>query len=180
VTGRRRALSLVLNGTFDRALEVATELEDCLVLARDQASGAVGDGGAVALHGVDATLFRVRVLARDLEDAFLEALAIRAPLVGDYDGALESARELVAVLRRVFPLVLDLDEGRYAGVIRNVDHAFACAQVFVTVLEMAEERGPGQPDLTLVGPEGPTETEEMEEQVREQWARILPFEGDRE
>jgi hypothetical protein len=171
VTGRRKALSLVLNGTFDRALDMATELEDRLVLAGDQT-----DGGAVALHGVEATLFRVRVLARDLEDAFLEALAIRAPLVGDYDGALDSARELVAVLRRVHPLALDLDEVRYAGVIRNIDHAFACAQVFVTVLEMAEERGPGQPDLTLVAPETPREAEEMEEQVREQWARILPFE----
>jgi hypothetical protein len=176
VTGRRRALSLVLNGTFDRALELAAELEDCLALANDQASGAIRDGAAVALHGVDATLFRVRVLARDLEDAFLEALAIRAPLVGDYDGALGSARDLVDVLRRVYPLAVDLDDGRYAGVMRNVDHAFACAQVFVTVLEMAEERGPGQPDLTLVTPERSTE---MEEQVREHWARILPFD-DRE
>jgi hypothetical protein len=172
-TGRRKTLSLVLNGTFDRALEVATELEECLVLARDQAGGAVGDGGPVPLHNVDATLFRVRVLARDLEDGFLEALSIRAPLVGDYDGALDSARELVDVLQRVYPLAMDLDDGRYAGVIRNVDHAFACAQVFVTVLEMAEERGPGQPDLTVVRPEGATE---VEEQVREQWARILPFE----
>jgi hypothetical protein len=176
VTGRRKALSLVHNGTFDRALEGAAELEDCLVLAGGQASGAVRDEGAVPLHGVEATLFRVRVLARDLEDAFLEALAIRAPLVGDYDGALGSARELVAVLERVYPLVMDLDKGRYAGVIRNIDHAYACAQVFVTVLEMAEERGPGQPDLTVVAPSRPTETEEMEEQVREQWARILPFE----
>ena len=175
MTGRRKSLSLVLNGTFDHALEVATALEDCLVLAADQASGAVRHGGAVTLHGVDATLFRVRVLARDLEDAFLEALAIRASLVGDYDGALGSARELAAVLRRVYPLAMDLDEGRYAGVIRSIDHAFACAQVFVTILEMAEERGPGQPDLTVVPPERPTETEEMEEQVREQWARILPF-----
>ena len=175
MTGRRKALSLVLNGTFDRALEMATELENCLELARDQASGAVCDGGAVALHSVDATLFRVRVLARDLEGAFLEALAIRAPLVGDYDGALGSARELVAVLQRVYPLAMNLDDVRYAGVFRNVDHAHACAQVFVTVLEMAEERGPGQPDLTVVSPDGSTETEEMEQQVREQWARILPF-----
>jgi hypothetical protein len=167
VTGRRRSLSLVLNGTFDRALEVAAELEDCLLLARDQDS-------------VDATLFRVRVLARDLEDAFMDALAIRAPLVGDYDGALGSARDLVTVLRRVYPLAVDLDDGRYAGVIRNVDHAFACAQVFVTVLEMAEERGPGEPDLAVVTPEESAEAEEMEEQVRVQWARILPFEGDRE
>jgi hypothetical protein len=180
VTGRRRSLSLVLNGTFDRALEVAAELEDCLLLARDQASGAVQDGGAVALHGVDATLFRVRVLARDLEDAFMDALAIRAPLVGDYDGALGSARDLVTVLHRIYPLAADLDDGRYAGVVRNVDHAFACAQVFVTVLEMAEERGPGEPDLTVVSPEGATEAEEMEEQVREHWARILPFEGERD
>jgi hypothetical protein len=163
VTGRRRALSQVLNGTFDRALEVAGELEECLVLATDQATDQAGD----------ATLFRIRVLARGLEDAFLEALAIRAPLVGDYDGALGSARELVAVLRRIYPLAMALDDGRYAGVIRNVDHAFACAQVFVTVLEMAVERGPGQPDLTLVTPARP---EEMEELVREQWARILPFE----
>jgi hypothetical protein len=166
VTGRRRALSQVLNGTFDRALEVATELEECLVLAGDEAGDGAGDEAG------DATLFRVRVLARDLEDAFLEALAIRAPLVGDYDGALRSAQELVAVLRRVHPLAMGLDDGRHAGVIRNVDHAFACAQVFVTVLELAEERGPGQPDLTLVPPAQP---EEMEEQVRGQWARILPF-----
>jgi hypothetical protein len=162
VTGRRRALSQVLNGTFDRALEVATELEECLVLAGRDAGDEAGD----------ATLFRIRVLARDLEDAFLEALAIRAPLVGDYDGALRSAQELVAVLRRAHPLATGLDDGRHAGVIRNVDHAFACAQVFVTVLELAEERGPGQPDLTLVPPAQP---EEMEEQVRGQWARILPF-----
>lgn len=180
MTGRRKALSMVLNGTFDRALELATELEDRLELARDQASGSVRDGAAVPLHSVDATLFRVRVLARNLEDSFLEALAIRAPLVGDYDGALGSARELVDVLCRVYPLAVDLDDGRYAGVISNVDHAYACAQVFVTILEMAEERGPGEPDLTLVTPDGPTGTEEMEEQVREQWARILPFEGDRE
>ena len=173
MTGRRKALSQVLNGTFDRALEVATELEDCLVLANALAGGAARDEGAVALHGVDATLFRVRVLARDLEDAFMEALAIRSPLVGDYDGALESARELVTVLQRVHPLAFDLDYGHYAGVIRNVDHAYACAQVFVTVLEMAEERGPGQPDLTVVAPERPAE---VEEQVREHWARILPFE----
>jgi hypothetical protein len=180
VTGRRKALSQVLNGTFDRALEVATELEDCLVLANALAGGAARDEGAVALHGVDATLFRVRVLARDLEDAFMEALAIRSPLVGDYDGALGSARDLVTVLHRIYPLAADLDDGRFAGVVRNVDHAFACAQVFVTVLEMAEERGPGEPDLTVVSPEGTTEAEEMEEQVREHWARILPFEGERD
>ena len=177
MTGRRRSLSLVLNGTFGRALEVAAELEDCLLLARDHASGAVGEGGAVALHGAEATLFRVRVLARDLEDAFLDALAIRAPLVGDYDGALGSAQDLVTVLRRVYPLAMELDGGRCTGVISNVDHAYACAQVFVTVLEMAEERGPGAPDLAVVAPEGTTETEEMEEQVREHWARILPFDG---
>jgi hypothetical protein len=179
VTGRRRSLSVLLNGTFDRALDVAAELEDCLRLARDQASGAVRDGGVVALHGVDATLFRVRVLARDLEDAFMDALTIRAPLVGDYDGALGSAQDLVTVLRRVYPLAMELDDGRFAGVVRNVDHAFACAQVFVTVLEMAEEHGPGAPDLMVVSPESSTETEEMEEQVREHWARILPFEGER-
>jgi hypothetical protein len=179
VTGRRRSLSVLLNGTFDRALDVAGELEDCLLLARDQASGAVRDGGAVALHGVDATLFRVRVLARDLEDAFMDALTIRAPLVGDYDGALGSARELVTVLRRIYPLAFELDDGRYAGVKSNVDHAFACAQVFVTVLEMAEERGPGDPDLTVVPADGAGDAEEMEEQVREQWARILPFDGER-
>lgn len=167
MTGRRRSLSLVLNGTFGRALEVAAELEDCLLLARDRA-------------GLDATLFRARVLGRDLEDAFLDALAIRAPLVGDYDGALGSARDLVTVLRRIYPLVMDLDDGRYDGVKSNVDHAFACAQVFVTVLEMAEERGPGEPDLTVVPAEGSAEAEEMEEQVREQWARILPFQGERD
>lgn len=162
MTGRRRSLSVLLNGTFDRALDVAAELEDCLLLARDQA---------------DATLFRVRALARDLEDAFLDALTIRAPLVGDYDGALGSARELVTVLRRIYPLAFDLDDGRYAGVKSNVDHAFACAQVFVTVLEMAEERGPG---LTVVPVDGAGDAEEVEEQVREQWARILPFEGERD
>jgi hypothetical protein len=165
VTGRRRSLSLVLNGTFDRALEVAAELEDCLVLVGDQA-------------GADAAMFRVRALARDLEGAFMDALAIRAPLVGDYDGALGSARELVTVLRRIHPLAFALDDGRYAGVKSNVDHAFACAQVFVTVLEMAEERGPGEPDLTVVPAEGSADAEEMEEQVREQWARILPFQGE--
>jgi hypothetical protein len=171
VGGRRRSLSLVLNGTFDRALHVAAELEDCLLLARDQ-----GDGGA------EGTLFRARVLARDLENAFMDALAIRAPLVGDYDGALGAARDLVTVLRRVVPLAFDLDDGHYAGVRSNVDHAFACAQVFVTVLEMAQERGPGEPDLTVVSssPDGPTDSEEVEEQVREQWARILPFQGDRD
>jgi hypothetical protein len=167
VIGRRRSLSLVLNGTFDRALEVATELENCLLPAGDQAR-------------LDATLFRVRALARDLEDAFLDALTIRAPLVGDYDGALGSARELVTVLRRIYPLVMDLDDARYGAVKSNVDHAFACAQVFVTVLEMAEERGPGEPDLTVVPAEGSTDAEEMEEQVREQWARILPFHGERD
>jgi hypothetical protein len=166
VTGRRKALSLVLNGTFDRALEVAAELEDSLLLARDR--------------GVDGTLFRVRVLARDLEAAFVDALAIRAPLVGDYDGALGSARDLVTVLRRIHPLAGALDDGRYAGVRSNIDHAFACAQVFVTVLEMAEERGPGEPDLTVVPADGSAEAEEMEEQVREQWARILPFQGERD
>ena len=167
MTTRRRSLSLVLNGTFDRALEVAAELEDCLRLAEDQA-------------GRDATLFRVRALARDLEDAFLDALAIRAPLVGDYDGALGSARDLVTVLRRIYPLVMDVDDGRYDGVKSNVDHAFACAQVFVTVLEMAEERGPGEPDLTVVPEDASADAEEMEEQVREQWARILPFHGERD
>ncbi|TWF76159.1 hypothetical protein FHX44_112047 [Pseudonocardia hierapolitana] len=169
--GRRRSLSLVLNGTFDRALQVAAELEDCLLLARDRGSG-----------GADGTLFRARVLARDLENAFMDALAIRAPLVGDYDGALGSARDLVTVLRRVYPLAFELDDGRYAGVKSNVDHAFACAQVFVTVLEMAQERGPGEPDLAVVSPspDGSADAEEMEEQVREQWARILPFEGDRD
>jgi hypothetical protein len=167
VTGRRKSLSLVLNGTFDRALEVAAELEDTLLLARDQA-------------GADTTQFRVRVLARDLEGAFMDALAIRAPLVGDYDGALGSACDLVTVLRRIYPLAMDLDDGRYAGVKSNVDHAFACAQVFVTVLEMAEERGPGEPDLTVVSTDGSAGPEEMEEQVREQWARILPFEGERD
>jgi hypothetical protein len=167
VSGRRRSLSLVLNGTFDRALEVATELEDRLRLARDQADG-------------DAALFRVRVLARHLEDAFVDALSIRAPLVGGYDGALGSARDLVAVLRRIHPLAFALDDGRYAGVKSNVDHAFACAQVFVTVLEMAQERGPGEPDLTVVPTDGSPAAEEMEEQVREQWARILPFEGVRD
>jgi hypothetical protein len=165
VTGRRKALSLVLNGTFERALDVAAELEDSLLLARDQ--------------GVDGTLFRVRVLARDLEAAFLDALAIRAPLVGDYDGALGSARDLVTVLQRIHPLVAALDDGRYAGVRSNIDHAFACAQVFVAVLELAEERGPGEPELTVVSPDGSTDPEEVEEQVREQWARILPFDGDR-
>jgi hypothetical protein len=165
VTGRRRSLSLVLNGTFDRALEVAAELED-LQLAGDQPGG-------------DGTLFRVRALARDLEGAFMDALAIRAPLVGDYDGALGSARDLVTVLRRIHPLAFALDDGRYAGVKSNVDHAFACAQVFVTVLEMAEERGPGKPDLTVVPPDGAADAEGMEEQVREQWARILPFHGER-
>jgi hypothetical protein len=161
----------VLNGTFDRALHVAAELEDCLLLARDQGGG-----------GAEGTLFRARVLARDLENAFMDALAIRAPLVGDYDGALGSARDLVTVLRRVVPLAFDLDDGHYAGVRSNVDHAFACAQVFVTVLEMAQERGPGEPDLTVVSssPDGPTDAEEVEEQVREQWARILPFQGDRD
>lgn len=162
MTGRRRSLSVLLNGTFDRALDVAGELEDRLELARDQA---------------DATLFRVRVLARDLEDAFMDALTIRAPLVGDYDGALGSARELVTVLRRIYPLAFELDDARYAGVKSNVDHAFACAQVFVTVLEMAEERGPG---LTVVPAAGAGDAEEVEEQVREQWARILPFEGERD
>jgi hypothetical protein len=157
----------VLNGTFDRALDVAAELEDCLGAARGRA-------------GADATLFRARALGRDLEGAFLNALAIRAPLVGDYDGALDSARELVTVLGRVYPLAFDLDDGRYDGVKSNVDHAFACAQVFVTVLEMAEERGPGEPDLTVVPAEGSAEAEEMEEQVREQWARILPFQGERD
>jgi hypothetical protein len=161
----------VLNGTFDRALHVAAELEDCLVLARDQGGG-----------GAEGTLFRARVLARDLENAFMDALAIRAPLVGDYDGALGSARDLVTVLRRVVPLAFDLDDGHYAEVRSNVDHAFACAQVFVTVLEMAQERGPGEPDLTVVpsSPDGPTDADEVEEQVREQWARILPFQGDRD
>jgi hypothetical protein len=159
----------VLNGTFDRALHVAAELEDCLLLARDH------DGG-----GAEGTLFRARVLARDLENAFIDALAIRAPLVGDYDGALGSARDLVTVLRRVHPLAFDLDDGRYAGVRSNVDHAFACAQVFVTVLEMAQEQGPGEPDLSVVSPDGPAGAEEVEEQVREQWARILPFQGDRD
>ncbi|MHA6619802.1 hypothetical protein [Pseudonocardia sp. DLS-67] len=162
MTGRRRSLSVLLNGTFDRALDVAGELEDRLELARDQA---------------DATLFRVRVLARDLEDAFMDALTIRAPLVGDYDGALGSARELVTVLRRIYPLAFELDDARYAGVRSNVDHAFACAQVFVTVLEMAEERGPG---LTVVPSAGAGDAEEVEEQVREQWARILPFDGERD
>ncbi|GAA5131663.1 hypothetical protein GCM10023320_55190 [Pseudonocardia adelaidensis] len=156
---------MLLNGTFDRALEVAAELEDCLLLAQDQA---------------DATLFRVRVLARDLEGAFMDALTIRAPLVGDYDGALGSARELVTVLRRIYPLAFELDDARYAGVKSNVDHAFACAQVFVTVLEMAEERGPGEPDLAVVPPDGAGDAGEVEEQVREQWARILPFEGERD
>jgi hypothetical protein len=165
VAGRRRSLSVLLNGTFDRALEVAAELEDCLLLAQDQA---------------DATLFRVRVLARDLEGAFMDALTIRAPLVGDYDGALGSARELVTVLRRIYPLAFELDDARYAGVRSNVDHAFACAQVFVTVLEMAEERGPGEPDLAVVPPDGAGDAGEVEEQVREQWARILPFEGERD
>lgn len=160
MTGRRRSLSVLLNGTFDRALDVAGELEDRLELARDHA---------------DATLFRVRVLARDLEDAFMDALTIRAPLVGDYDGALGSARELVTVLRRIYPLAFELDDARYAGVKSNVDHAFACAQVFVTVLEMAEERGPG---LTVVPAAGAGDAEEVEEQVREQWARILPFDGE--
>jgi hypothetical protein len=168
VGGRRRSLSLVLNGTFDRALDVATELEGCLRLARDQ-----------GVAGADGTLFRARVLARDLENAFLDALAIRAPLVGDYDGALGSARDLVTVLQRVVPLASDLDDGHYAGVKGNVDHAFACAQVFVTVLEMAQEQGPGEPDLSVVSPHGSADAGEMEEQVREQWARILPFEGDR-
>ncbi|WP_345608603.1 hypothetical protein [Pseudonocardia adelaidensis] len=165
MAGRRRSLSVLLNGTFDRALEVAAELEDCLLLAQDQA---------------DATLFRVRVLARDLEGAFMDALTIRAPLVGDYDGALGSARELVTVLRRIYPLAFELDDARYAGVKSNVDHAFACAQVFVTVLEMAEERGPGEPDLAVVPPDGAGDAGEVEEQVREQWARILPFEGERD
>jgi hypothetical protein len=167
VTGRRRTLSLVLNGTFDRALEVAAELEESLLRAGDQAGG-------------DAALFRVRALARDLEGAFMDALAIRAPLVGDYDGALGSARDLVTVLRRIHPLAFALDDGRYAGVKSNVDHAFACAQVFVTVLEMAEERGPGEPDLTVVPADGSADAEGMEEQVREQWARILPFQGERD
>lgn len=167
--GRRRSLSLVLNGTFDRALEVAGELEDSLLRARHQGSGSA-----------DGTLFRARVLARDLEDAFMDALAIRAPLVGDYDGALGSARDLVTVLQRVHPLAFDLDDGRCAGIQSNVDHAFACAQVFVTVLEMAQERGPGEPDLTVVSPDGAGDAEEMEEQVRERWARILPFGGDRD
>ena len=162
MTDRRRSLSVLLNGTFDRALDVAGELEDRLELARDQA---------------DATLFRVRVLARDLEDAFMDALTIRAPLVGDYDGALGSARELVTVLRRIYPLAFELDDARYAGVRSNVDHAFACAQVFVTVLEMAEERGPG---LTVVPAAGAGDAEEVEQQVREQWARILPFDGERD
>lgn len=162
MSGRRRSLSVLLNGTFDRALDVAGELEDRLELARDQA---------------DATLFRVRVLARDLEDAFMDALTIRAPLVGDYDGALGSARELVTVLRRIYPLAFELDDARYAGVRSNVDHAFACAQVFVTVLEMAEERGPG---LTVVPAAGAGDAEEVELQVREQWARILPFDGERD
>jgi hypothetical protein len=67
VTGRRRSLSLVLNGTFDRALEVAAELEESLMLAGDQPGG-------------DGTLFRVRALARDLEGAFMDALAIRGRL----------------------------------------------------------------------------------------------------
>jgi hypothetical protein len=120
-----------------------------------------------------------RCSGRDLEDAFLNALAIRAPLVGDYDGALGAARDLVTVLQRIHPLALALDDARYTSVQSNVDHAFACAQVFVTVLEMAEERGPGEPDLTVVPPEGSVDAEEMEEQVREQWARILPFEGER-
>ncbi len=167
MTGRRKSLSLVLNGTFGRALDVAAELEDCLLAARGQA-------------GADATLFRARALGRDLEGAFLDALAIRAPLVGDYDGALGSARELVTVLGRIYPLAFDLDDGRYDGVKSNVDHAFACAQVFVTVLEMAEERGPGEPDLAVVPADGSAEAEEMEEQVREQWARILPFQGERD
>jgi hypothetical protein len=182
VTGRRRSLSLVLNGTFGRALDVATELEDCLVPAHDQAAGGARESGAIPLHGLDATLFRVRVLARDLEDAFMDALSIRSPLVGDYDGALESAQELVTVLRRIYPLAMVLDEGRCVGVIRHVDHAYACAQVFVTVLEMAQEHGPGEPDLTVVSPEdvpSPDETE-MEEQLRERWARILPFQGERD
>ena len=165
MTDRRRTLSLVLNGTFDRALEVAAELEDSLLLAGDRTGG-------------DAALFRVRALARDLEGAFMDALAIRAPLVGDYDGALGSARDLVTVLRRIHPLAFALDDGRYAGVKSNVDHAFACAQVFVTVLEMAEERGPGEPDLTVVPADGVADAEGMEEQVREQWARILPFQGE--
>ena len=164
MSGRRRSLSALLNGTFDRALEVAAELEDCLLLAQDEA---------------EATLFRVRVLARDLEGAFMDALTIRAPLVGDYDGALGSARELVTVLRRIYPLAFAFDDARYASVRSNVDHAFACAQVFVTVLEMAQERGPGEPDLTVVPPDGAGDADEVEEQVREQWARILPFDGER-
>jgi hypothetical protein len=45
---------------------------------------------------------------------------------------------------------------------------------------MAEERGPGEPDLTVVSTDGSAGPEEMEEQVREQWARILPFEGERD